>query len=80
MTVQAGENIDIGVTTSPIGNWAVPPEYNDCLRSGREPFYIGVSGTYIRVHGVSAGTGIFGGYYVVNGKKYVDSITVTVEE
>ena len=80
MTVQAGENIDIDVITSPVGNWDVPPEYGECLQSGREPFYIGKSGSYIRVHGVSAGTGSFGGYYIVNGKKYVDSITVTVEE
>lgn len=80
MTVQAGESIDIGVTTSPVGHWSVPPEYNKCLRSGQEPFYIGVSGDHIRVYGVSAGTGSFGGYYIVNGKKYVDSITVTVEE
>lgn len=80
MTVQAGKRIDIGVTRNPVGNWSVPPEYNECLRSGREPFYIGVSGAHIRVYGVSAGTGSFGGYYIVNGKKYVDSITVTVDE
>lgn len=70
----------IGVVTNPISRWGVPDDYGSFLAEGNEPFYVGVSGNHFTIHGVSSGTADFAGYYVMNGKKYVDSITVTVEE
>lgn len=47
---------------------------------GNEPYYVMVGAHDFSVYGVSPGTEEMAGYYIVNGKKYVDSITITVEE